>query len=281
MEKGIRSSRLLILFVLFAHAVHAAPRVGVYRLEVSGVPAHTETTINDALFSFIRELRGYHVVDCREQAVPHRFPEKGSLDYIFCGAMNLTPEGIRLAVALKGKDHNATRLLSKTYETAARILLDSRHLVRDVFDRSVPLTGNQTKTSGMRHTRAGEESISSLDALAGSWHSTEEEERIVIVSEGRGIAVLRSGLSVPLKLKISDGVLVVSQKGAVNARQFSHFPPEIAQKLAQEARPLQWRFTKISGNNRLSGVRTAPVVRGAGHTASVEYEEVPEEWVRN
>ena len=126
---------LIGIFPVFS----APPRVAVYQLQASAMNEKTVKTVDNLVFSFIKELKSYTILDLRTQPVPVEFPEELGIDFIFFGALQELPEGIKLELILKGKEEQVTRIISKVYENINRILLDSRLLVLNLFDFSVRL----------------------------------------------------------------------------------------------------------------------------------------------
>ena len=130
---------LLILIpriVLFSQVL---PTVAVYSLSSTESTNTISHTVNDLIFSFIRELRTYRIVDMRSESLLDNLGIPDGVEFIFYGSLQEQPDGIKLELVLKGGPDMVTRKISRVYENSNRILLESRLLVRELFDQSVNL----------------------------------------------------------------------------------------------------------------------------------------------
>jgi len=259
----------------------AVPKVAVYQLQAPTINEQTAQTVDNLVFSFIKELKTYTVFDLRTQPVPMEFPIDLSVDYIFFGVLKDVPEGIKLELILKGKEEQVTRMISKVYENVNRILLDSRLLVFNLFDFSIRLEDiPDTLQQDEQITEFGY--IETVDSLAGSWKGEPGLDRIMILRGGRGMAVFSSGISVSLELKIDNGYLLVTQKGNLQPRQFLNLPDTIAQQAVQKLNPPQWRFLVSADKKILSGTKVdAQIKYNETAIIDVQYGTVVVEWLRD
>lgn len=268
---------LIGIFPVFS----APPRVAVYQLQASAMNEQTVKTVDNLVFSFIKELKSYTILDLRTQPVPVEFPEELGIDFIFFGALQELPEGIKLELILKGKEEQVTRIISKVYENINRILLDSRLLVLNLFDFSVRLE-NLANISPQEQKAAEFEYIETVDSLAGSWKGEPGLDRIMILRGGRGMAVFSSGVSVSLELKIENGYLLVTQKGNLQPRQFLHLPDDIARQAIQKINPPQWRFLVSADKKILSGTKVdAHIQYNETAIIDIQYGTAIVEWLRD
>lgn len=257
------------------------PVVAAYSLTSNDVGEHIAKTVDDLVFSFVKELRNYSVIDMRRDQPPRDLSVPDGTDYIFYGNMTSQRDGIKLELVLKGGPFGVTRLLSRVYENSNLILLESRLLVRDIFDQSValpdplpapaigadsriekPVTGVGGVSGGesLRELRA----VSNIDSLAGSWRGEDGIEKVMLLRGGRGVAVLSSGVSISLEVILSGDDLVVRQKGAANPRQFSDLPDPVARQAANIAPPLEWRFMITPDQKILSGTKKHVTIKNDG-----------------
>ena len=162
------SIALLLLLISLPSALSALPGVAVYQLQAPAISGQTAQTVDNLVFSFIKELKTYTIFDLRNQSVPVDFPKNPAIDYIFFGALEEVPDGIKLELILKGRTEQLTRIISKVYDNVNKILLDSRLLVFNLFDFSVPL--EQLARSLPQNEQSMEFGyIETVDSLAGSW----------------------------------------------------------------------------------------------------------------
>jgi len=272
---------LLLLLISLPSVLSALPGVAVYQLQASTMTEQTAQTVDNLVFSFIKELKTYTIFDLRSQSVPADFPNDPAIDYIFFGALEEVPEGIKLELILKGRKDQVTRIISKVYDNINKILLDSRLLVFNLFDFSVPL---EQLARSLPQTEQNTEFgyIDTVDSLAGSWKGEQGLDRVMILRGGRGMAVFSSGVSVSLDLKIDNGYLLVTQKGSLQPRQFLNLPDEIARQAVQKTNPPQWRFLVSPDKKILSGTKVdAQIQYNETAIISVKYDTATVEWLRD
>ena len=272
---------LLLLLISLPSVLSALPGVAVYQLQAPTMTEQTAQTVDNLVFSFIKELKTYTIFDLRSQSVTADFPNDPAIDYIFFGALEEVPEGIKLELILKGRKDQVTRIISKVYDNINKILLDSRLLVFNLFDFSVPL---EQLARSMPQTEQSTEFgyIETVDSLAGSWKGEPGLDRVMILRGGRGMAVFSSGVSVSLDLKIDNGYLLVTQKGSLQPRQFLNLPDEIARQAVQKTNPPQWRFLVSPDKKILSGTKVdAQIQYNETAIINVEYDTATVEWLRD
>ena len=272
---------LLLLLISLPPVLSALPGVAVYQLQAPAISEQTAQTVDNLVFSFIKELKAYAIFDLRNQSVPADFPNDSAIDYIFFGALEDVPEGIKLELILKGRKDQVTRIISKVYDNINKILLDSRLLVFNLFDFSVPL---EQLARSLPQTEQNTEFgyIDTVDSLAGSWKGEQGLDRVMILRGGRGMAVFSSGVSVSLDLKIDNGYLLVTQKGSLQPRQFLNLPDEIARQAVQKTNPPQWRFLVSPDKKILSGTKVdAQIQYNETAIISVKYDTATVEWLRD
>ena len=272
---------LLLLLISLPSALSALPGVAVYQLQAPTITEQITQTVDNLVFSFIKELKTYTIFDLRSQSVPADFPNDTAIDYIFFGALEEVPDGIKLELILKGRTEQLTRIISKVYDNVNKILLDSRLLVFNLFDFSVPL---EQLARSLPQTEQNTEFgyIETVDSLAGSWKGEPGLDRVMILRGGRGMAVFSSGVSVSLDLKIDNGYLLVTQKGSLQPRQFLNLPDEIARQAVQKTNPPQWRFLVSPDKKILSGTKVdAQIQYNETAIISVKYDTATVEWLRD
>jgi hypothetical protein len=271
----------LLLIISLPPALSALPGVAVYQLQAPELSEQTVQTVDNLVFSFIKELKTYTILDLRSQTVPADFPKNPAIDYVFFGMLKEVPEGIKLELVLKGREDQFTRIISKVYGNINKILLDSRLLVFNLFDFSVPLEGLTVSTpQNEQDTEFGY--VETVDSLAGSWKGEKGLDRVMILRGGRGMAVFSSGVSVSLDFKIDNGYLLVTQKGSLQPRQFLNLPDEIARQAVQQTNPPQWRFLVSPDKKILSGTKVdAEIQYNETSIISIKYDTATVEWLRD
>ena len=212
--------------------------------------------------------------------------EGANFDYIFTGTITGLESGIELKLILKNKADAVTRTISKIYGNANLILLDSRILVNNLFDMSIRLeNGNIAQENTVKQPTSEDGTpveITNIESLAGSWRGENGIERIEIMRGGRAIAVLSSGVSIFLSLKLTGGQLIVTQSGAPNARQFTNLPDNIAKKAAELGKTPAWKFLVSKDNKILFGEKTYTEII-YNNDSIISNKEVTEKvkWIKN
>ena len=261
--------------------LYASPTVGVFKLESKNITEQTTATISNAIFSFVKELKKYDIVDMRSTPVTETDAQQ-RFDYVFAGKITGLENGIQLELMLKNSSDKITRRISKIYQSVNLILLDSRVLVSDIFDKSVNLsvTYNLEAPAPKEDVEAAE--VKNIDILSGSWQGEEGLERVEIMRGGRGIALLSSGITILLQIKVDEGFLTVNQSGKPLPRQFINLPDEIAKKAAEAGKTPSWKFLVSADNKILIGEKIdIEIVYHGDNLVSVNEVIKKVRWIKN
>ncbi len=272
-----RTGTLFTVILLFCSGLFVSaqslPSVASYSLSSVDVGENVTRTVNDLVFSFIKELRTYRILDMRADTIPVDLRVPDGSDYFFYGSLTGVSDGIKLEVVLKGGPFAVTRIISRVYENPNRILLESRMLVRDLFDQTValpdpadspPPDGNVAQPLKPASLSMELIAVNNLDSLAGSWRGEQGIEKVMLLRGGRGVAILDSGISISLELFLSAGDLVIRQKGMANPRQFLDLNDTVAKQAATIAPPLEWRFLMTSDQKSLKGIKKTVTIKNDG-----------------
>ncbi len=250
---------LIFTFILLASFTFAEPSVAVFKLSAKNINKQTNIAINNAIFTFIKELKNYKVVDMRNNPLNDK-TVFGKYDYVFSGRILGVKKGIKLELVLKNSSDEITRSINKVYRNSNLILLDSRVLVSDLFNNSSTNLNTAYKLvqDSMNEDINNDDllPVTDLSVLSGSWKGEKGVERIEIMRGGRAIAMLSSGVSIFLTMKLDNGYLNIKQSSAPLAKQFVNLPDLIAKKASNMGKTPSWKF-KISKDNKiLSGMKT-------------------------
>jgi len=261
------------------------------------VPQALERTVNEVILSFTAELKGYDVQDFGEM-LEKIAVRSSDVAYVFTGKITGLRDGMRLELLFKNNKLEMVRYLARDYESTNKVLLESRLLVRELFNIADSIevarasynatrVGKSKKDERVNELKAivDEEFAStySIDSLAGAWYGEDGEvEKIMIMRGGRGVAIWASGISLLLDLKLEDGVLVVSQKGGCQPRQFVNLPDNIANMAAKSAKPIVWQFSVDQSLKVLSGLKRMSAIQYKNdQIVSISDVAVPVKWHRN
>lgn len=292
-EKNSFNLKLIIISISFfsmSVALQASTvRVAFLRLGGDGVSNQLEKAINEVVISFTNEIKGYMIEDTG-QSNEENIKITDGIDYILTGQLFSIDQGIRLELILKNKQRKVVRSVSRDYENSNKILLESRLLIKELFEGQDIVNINENKDveskENIEKTQldiSDFKPISNLDSLAGAWYGEDGEvEKIMIMRGGRGVAIWVSGISLLLDLKLENGSLIVTQKGLPQPRQFVNLPDNIALMAAKATKPIVWQLNINQDLKILYGLKkTSTIKYNNSEIISISEVSVPVKWYRN
>ena len=292
-EKNSFNLKFIIISISFfsmSVALQASTvRVAFLRLGGDGVSNQLEKAINEVVISFTNEIKGY-IIEDTGQSNEENIKITDGIDYILTGQLFSIDQGIRLELILKNKQRKVVRSVSKDYESSNKILLESRLLIKELFEGQDIVNINENKNveskENIEKTQldiSDFKPISNLDSLAGAWYGEDGEvEKIMIMRGGRGVAIWVSGISLLLDLKLENGSLIVTQKGLPQPRQFVNLPDNIALMAAKATKPIVWQLNINQDLKILYGLKkTSTIKYNNSEIISISEVSVPVKWYRN
>jgi len=102
-----------------------------------------------------------------------------------------------------------------------------------------------------------------ISKIAGTWKGDKGVDRISLFPDGRGIAVLSSGATMKIRMKVSGAVIEVTQDQP-NIPEFyrgTGIDLIAARKVAQAARPWRWVFSLSENGEQLFGIKESVFVK--------------------
>jgi len=292
-EKNSFNLKFIIISISFfsmSVALQASTvRVAFLRLGGDGVSNQLEKAINEVVISFTNEIKGY-IIEDTGQSNEENIKITDGIDYILTGQLFSIDQGIRLELILKNKQRKVVRSVSRDYESSNKILLESRLLIKELFEGQDIVNINENKNveskENIEKTQldiSDFKPISNLDSLAGAWYGEDGEvEKIMIMRGGRGVAIWVSGISLLLDLKLENGSLIVTQKGLPQPRQFVNLPDNIALMAAKATKPIVWQLNINQDLKILYGLKkTSTIKYNNSEIISISEVSVPVKWYRN
>ncbi len=261
----IKLKKLLVMafvLVFVNFSVFSEFSVALYKIDAKDINKQTNIAINNAIFTFINELKNYKILDRRDELFPKNKKAQNDIfdkyDYVFTGKLLGLKDGIKLELILIDSSNDVTRTIHKVYRNSNLILLDSRVLVSSLFDMSLNLVSSDKGLKNKIAEKIDKEflPITDLANLSGTWKGDKGVERIEIMRGGRAMAVLSSGVLIRLSISIDAGYLYVKQLSAPLARQFMGLPDAVAKKTARLGKTPTWRLKISQDNKTLSGIKT-------------------------
>lgn len=250
--KTLRKRAVLVLSILFclgfiAGFAFAEPSVNVYLLNYDGISEQNAGSINEAVFSFISELKDYKINDCRTFPVPVDFSSVTS-DFMFYGKITGTDKSVNLQLILRNVTSGTTRLLSKEYANINLILIESRTLVKNLFDQSYILEAPS------KDNKNNQDSFEK-DGIIGRWKGEKDVKSITLLPNNRGIIVFDNNISISVETVLKGNKLTIKQRGQVSERQFEGLPLEAVKKALAGKPVFVWHLEFFPAENKISGKR--------------------------
>ncbi len=258
--KKILILSFILVFVNFS--IFSEFSVVVFKIDANNQNRKTNLAINNAIFTFIKELKDYKVIDKRDTILPKDEKSQNKIlekyNYIFSGKILAVKNGIKLELILKDSSDDVTRTIHKVYSNSNLILLDSRVLVSSLFDMSVKLANIEEFPNEEVKEKLEKEflPITDLASLSGTWIGEDGLKRIEIMRDAKALALILSGGIIRLNLSIDDGYLCINQIGPPLYRQFKGLPDIVAKKTAKLGKTPTWKFKISPDNKTLSGIKT-------------------------
>ncbi len=267
--------RVLIAMLLaapFLHAEDARPVIAILPFESSVADSGETDAIEKLVQSYVSEIGDFRIVtpSDREKALseqefaamvsaPEQTGSRGNAlvaaQYLLSGSIGvLGEERVLTLEALKVKT-GEKKSVSSVHRNMSELVLGLRTLVMQVLEKGEqgPSAGQSSKTA----SKITEEN------LIGTWNGDKGIELVRIFRGGKAIAVFSSGVRMDLFYRIQGDEVRFAQTSPNNARYYLPVPYAVAQKLVQNAQPMQWTF-KLSED----GI----TLRGNKISTGVEYE---------
>jgi hypothetical protein len=262
---------LMILALLTAAALvepQTAPRV-VKIGEVSGdVLGPGETAALRALIiSYITERGGFRIVDAEgvrialeEASADAEAVVPLSADYVLTAKTFALGERTSLALDLTKVATTERKSVSESYASMNDLLAGAKNLAADLFNRAFGPTSPASNEG--RAFQISLDQNPTLSAVAGTWDGDKGIHSITLRSDGRGFALLDSGVRMMLKAVISGTQIVVTQDQP-NSPDF--YRPDLDLKSAAivsaAARRWKWIFSLTADGRALIGYKESVFVK--------------------
>jgi hypothetical protein len=182
-------------------------------------------------------------------------------DYILSAKVDRVGTFIVFTMGVTKASTGEERSVSDTFTSENDVLLSVRRLTRSLFEKQYPASSPVSAAQGRSAPRPSANPAPGLPLLSGTWKGDKNVDRVTLLPDGRGFAVLDSGVRMSLKAKI-DGALVIIAQDQPNSPDF--YRPSLnlksARMVAQGARPWRWSFSLSSDGSSLIGVKESVFV---------------------
>lgn len=266
--------KLFILVVacqslLLAPLVSAQGAVRVLRVVDfggDGLQPSEAAALQGLVTSYVIELNQFKVIDAQGQELALREAETAVqlgdskdviplvADFILSGRADKAGSLIVFTMDVTKVSSGEKKSVADGFASVNDLILASRRLTRGLFESqelpaakaAEPLSSNPSP---------------SLAMIAGSWKGDKNIDRVTLFPDGRGFAILASGVRMSLKATIDGSTVLISQNQP-NSPDFYRPSLDIktARLVAKDARAWRWVFALSSDKESLVGVKESVFV---------------------
>jgi hypothetical protein len=239
----------------------------------AGIQSGEASALQGLITSNVVALSMFRVIDAQGQELALQEAETAvqlgtakevaplAADYILSARVDRVGSFIVFTMGVTKASTGEGRSVSDTFTSENDVLLSVRRLTRSLFEKqdtaSSPVSAAQERSAPQPSANPAP----GLPLLSGTWKGDKNVDRVTLLPDGRGFAVLDSGVRMSLKAKI-DGALVIIAQDQPNSPDF--YRPSLnlksARIVAQGARPWRWSFSLSSDGSTLVGVKESVFV---------------------
>jgi hypothetical protein len=291
--RGIGSSLLAaIAFIALAPSSPAWPEAGQASASEPASPVETQRVLRIAdcagegltegeafavrnlITSYAVELKMFRVIDSSGQELALREAETAVqlgqskdlaplvADYILSSRMDPIGTQLLFSMDVVKTATGEKKSVSEAFASENDLLLAVRRLTRKLFERPEDAPPARVESqSSQGQDEAAKNPLPNLSLIAGTWKGDKNLDRVTLMPDGTGFAVLASGRRMALKISIEGASIIVAQNQP-NSPDF--YRPNLdyksAKVVAQSARPWRWTFSLSADGTTLSGVKESVFV---------------------
>jgi hypothetical protein len=279
------ASALVALWVALSFSAHAQDALKVLRVadfSGSGIDQGESSALQSLVTSYIIELKMFRVIDDAGQELALKEAETAvqlgvakdlaplTADYILSATTDKMGSLLVFTLSATKVSTGEKKTVTDAFSTVNDLILGARRLTLALFGRpqdSAPATGATSASgqavspSSLGSSLPASDPDPSLRLVAGTWRGDKNVDRVTILPDGRGFAILASGLRMAVKASI-DGAAVVVIQDQPSSPDF--YRPSLdlksARIVAAAARPWRWVFSLSADGNSLNGVKESVFV---------------------
>jgi hypothetical protein len=279
---------LPFLVLAFARGAGAQEQLRVLRVAAfggDGLEQGEDAALRDLVTSYVIELKMFRVIDESGQELSLKEEETAvqlgvtkdltplTADYILSAETNRVGTLLVFTMNVTKVASSEKKSVAEPFSSVNDLILASRRLTRSLFEK--PQDGSVSSPAGATTISAPAASATatsaqvrppanpapSLGLVAGTWKGDKNVDRVSILPDGRGFAVLASGARMALKAMIEGGTVIILQDQP-NSPDF--YRPGLDLKSARivsaAARPWRWVFSLSTDGDSLNGVKESVFV---------------------
>ncbi len=245
-----------------------------------GIEQGEASALRNLVTSYVIELKMFRVIDDSGQELALKEEETAvqlgvakdmtplAADYILSADASRAGSLIVFTMDVTKVSSGEKKSVADTFGSVNDLILASRRLTKKLFEKDqdgsasaeAPGTAAPSENAAAP-ARPPANPAPSLGLVAGTWKGDKNVDRVSILPDGRGFAVLASGTSMALKVSVQGGAVLVNQNQP-NSPDF--YRPGLDMKsariVAATARPWRWVFALSVDGNSLSGVKESVFV---------------------
>jgi len=243
-----------------------------------GLEKGEASALKDLVTSYVIELKMFRIIDDSGQELSLKEEETAvqlgvakdlkplAADYILSAEANRVGALLVFTMNVTKVTSGEKKNIAEPFSSVNDLILASRRLTRSLFGKpdegpNPSQTGSTTAAALPPAPRPAANPSPSLGLVAGTWKGDKNVDRVSILPDGRGFAVLASGTRMALKAVIDGGNVLILQDQP-NSPDF--YRPSLDLKSARivsaSARPWRWVFSLSSDGNSLNGVKESVFV---------------------
>jgi hypothetical protein len=242
-----------------------------------GLSAGEAAALRDLVTSYVGELQAFRLIDAEGQDLALREAETavqaGSpasvsplvADYVLAAEASKAGNLIVLGMSVTKVSTTEKRSVTDSFASVSDLILASRRLTRELFSPiAAAMSGGPSSTQAGSETAApqsGQQAAAtnpkpSLSLITGTWKGDKNIDRVSILPNGKGFAILSSGVRMAIKAAI-EGTKVVVAQDQPNSPEFYRpaLDPKSARIVSAAARPWRWVFSLAADGGSLSGYK--------------------------
>jgi hypothetical protein len=239
--------------------------------EGEALPSGEAEAVRNLITSYVVELRMFRVIDSQGQELALREAETAVqlgvpkdisplvADYVLGARLDSIDSKILFTMDVTKTSTGEKRSVSEAFDQENDLLLSVRRLTRKLFEKQDEVAAPSAPVAAPESP--AKNSAPSLSLVSGTWKGDKNLDRITILPDGRGFAVLASGRRMSLLATIDGNTVVVAQNQP-NSPDF--YRPSLdyksAKVVAQGARPWRWKFFLSADGTTLAGVKESVFV---------------------
>ena len=289
-------------------ASQSAPKVlRVNPFTGTGLSASEASAVQSLVTSYIAEYKSYRVIDAAGQEQALKEAEAAiqlgvtkdlaplAADFILSANAQSAGGLIVFTMDLTRVSTGEKRNVAKAAASVNDLILSLRGLSDSLFDRSKSALAASPAASSAQVSAASQSATAAYSAAAtsqapldasapaflsapslaliiGTWSGDKGVDRVTILKDGHGIAILSSGNSMRVKASVSGSSVIVIQDQPSSAEFYKGGGLDLkaARTVAAQARPWRWIFSLTEDKSSLIGTKESVSVQMDKGTIAVD-----------